>query len=426
MLVGGARSGKTFLLVRAVVARAMQHAGTRHAIIRARLNAVRNTIGLDTLPKVLALCFPGLNVRPLDNNTRWLFPNGSELWLLGLDDKERVDKILGFEFSTIYFNECSQIPWANAEIALTRLAQNVKGCTQRAYYDLNPTGKKHWTFRLFVEGKTPDGRRQLRNPKAYRWMRINPNDNRQNLSKEFLEELANGSARARKRFYEGEYSEDMEGALWSLDKIEQQRVEEIDPLDQEGKRLMAYLGIERIVVAVDPSGTTGAEETRSGDVGIIVAGRTAGGNAHGYVLQDATCNAHPSVWGKVVADLVDKWGADCVVAEANFGGAMVEFVLKGAAQFARYKAVTASRGKHVRAEPIAALSDQGRIHHCGRFDDLEDELCNMSADGYHGQLSPNRLDAMVWAFTELFGKSVVDADAEVVVGAVPMFSREPI
>lgn len=426
LLVGGARSGKTFLLVRAVVARAFQHAGTRHAIIRSRLNAVRNTIGMDTLPKVIASCFPGLTVKPLDNNTRWLLPNGSEIWLLGLDDKERVDKILGFEFATIYFNECSQIPWVNIETALTRLAQNVKGCRQRAYYDLNPTGNRHWTYRLFIEKKTVDGRRKLRTPEHYQWMRINPSDNRDNLTTEFLDELEHGSERRRKRFFTGEYSADLDGALWSIDKIEQNRIEEIDPLAPEGVALIEHLKIARIVVGVDPSGTSGDEDKRSNDIGIVVCGRQAGSKGKGFVLDDVTCNAHPSEWARVVATVVDKWKADCVAAEVNFGGAMVEFTLKSAAPFVRVKAVTASRGKHIRAEPIASIADEGRIQHCGRFDDLEDELCSMSADGYHGERSPNRLDAMVWAFTELFGKSIVSETAKVVVGAKPKFAEEPL
>lgn len=424
--MGGSRSGKTFLLTRSVCVRAHLYAGTRHAIIRNRLNAVRNTIGMDTLPKVLALCFPALHVRALDNYTRFVFPNGSEIWLLGLDDKERVDKILGFEFSTIYFNECSQISWTSAETALTRLAQNVPGCRQRAYYDLNPTGNRHWTYRLFIEKKTADGRRKQRRPEQFQWMKLNPADNVENLSKEYLEELENSGPRARKRFWEGEYTPEIDGALWTIERIEQNRELEIDPLSDQGQNDLKRLKISRIVVAVDPSGTTGDEEERSGDVGITVCGRQAGNKARGFLLDDRTGNHSPAQWARIVTELVDKWGADCIVAEKNYGGEMVRSTIKTANPYARVKLVTASRGKHIRAEPVAALSDEGRISHCGRFDDLEDELCNMSTDGYHGQLSPNRLDAMVWGFTELFEKSMVSSSAKVVTGKAPFFQREPV
>ena len=110
MLFGGSRSGKTFVLVRAVCLRAIKAPSSRHAIVRFRFNAVKNSIVMDTFPKVMALCFPGVKYEL--NKSDWYarFPNGSEVWFAGLDDKERTEKILGMEFVTIYSNECSQIP----------------------------------------------------------------------------------------------------------------------------------------------------------------------------------------------------------------------------------------------------------------------------------------------------------------------------
>jgi len=111
-LGGGSRSGKTFLLVRAVILRALKANDSRHAIFRYRFNAIKASIIFDTLPKVFKLCFPGLWSHCVLNKTDWFLtlPNGSEVWFGGLDDKERTEKILGQEYATIYFNECSQIP----------------------------------------------------------------------------------------------------------------------------------------------------------------------------------------------------------------------------------------------------------------------------------------------------------------------------
>ena len=126
MLFGGSRSGKTFLLVRAVCVRAIKAPKSRHAVLRFRFNAVKNSIVFDTFPKVMELCFPG--VKYSLNKSDWFatLANGSEIWFGGLDDKERTEKILGMEFATIYLNECSQIPYGSVETAITRLAQKVE------------------------------------------------------------------------------------------------------------------------------------------------------------------------------------------------------------------------------------------------------------------------------------------------------------
>ena len=145
-------------------------------------------------------------------------------------------------------------------------------------------------------------------------------------------------------------------------------------------------------------------------MGIVVAGLGIDGEA--YVLEDASVKAPPAVWGKVVVSCVDRWDADCVVAETNFGGAMVEAVVQAAASKAgvrvRYKEVKASRGKVVRAEPVAALYEQGKVHHVGAFPELEDQLAAITTLGYMGDGSPDRADAMVWAITEFFPRVTLE------------------
>ena len=120
------------------------------------------------------------------------------------------------------------------------------------------------------------------------------------------------------------------------------------------------------------------------------------------MLEDLTVSGGPSRWGQVVAQAYQRHGADRVVGESNYGGGMVEFTVRAADPNISYKAVRASRGKTVRAEPISALTELGKIKFVGRFDDLEDELCGFTQTGYIGEKSPNRADSFVWAMTELF------------------------
>jgi len=166
------------------------------------------------------------------------------------------------------------------------------------------------------------------------------------------------------------------GALWTRDNIEKSRVVKVETLS-------------RIVVGVDPSATSGGDEA-----GIITAGRT---KADYYTLSDDSIQGSPQVWATAAVTAYYKYNADLIVAEKNNGGEMVESVIKQVDQNVRVKLVWASRGKATRAEPISALSEQGRDHHVGSFPKLEDELCLWIP----GDISPNRLDAKVWAITEL-------------------------
>jgi hypothetical protein len=397
-LVGGVRSGKTVILIRQTLMRAIRAPKSRHAVLRYRANAVRASIWLDTLPKVAAMCFPEVKLSDHRQDGYVELPNGAQIWMSGLDEKDRVEKILGQEYLTIFFNECSQIPYSSVLVARTRLAQKIEGMEQRAYYDLNPVGKGHWTNKLFGDHKDPQTGFVLREPDLYKRMFLNPRDNAANLSPEFLAELEAMPERQRKRFYEGVYVDEVDGALWSLEGIEAAR---LDPADEP------LPDMRRIVVAVDPSGTRGDEDSRSDAVGIVVAG--LGVDGLGYILADLTCQLPPAKWGKVVVDAYNNWKADRVVAEGNFGGEMVRFVIQTADPIVPVELVTASRGKVVRAEPVSSLYDMGRVRHAGRFAELEDQMMGFSTAGYAGEKSPDRADAMVWALTDLMvsGNSMV-------------------
>lgn len=404
MLFGGSRSGKTFLLVRQVVVRALKAPKSRHAILRFRFNHVKASIVLDTFPKVMELAFPGTKYHVDKSDWFAQFENGSQIWFGGLDDKERTEKILGQEHATIYLNECSQIPQVSRDMAVTRLAQQVKQAVDgeeaalvpRMYYDCNPPSKGHWSYKMFVEKVDPETRKPHKRPDDYAWFQINPHDNAENLAAGYLETLNSLSARMRKRFLDGEFADATPNALFAEESIDKWRV--IDG------RLPDMV---RVVVGVDPSGS-GDEDTADNDaIGIVVGGLGTDGNA--YLLEDGTVKAGPATWGKVATSAFERHSADVVVGEVNFGGAMVQHVIQTARPRTPYKAVTASRGKVVRAEPFSALYEQGKVRHVGDFRELEDELLAFSTVGYTGSGSPNRADAWIWVLAELFPALVKSA-----------------
>lgn len=398
MLFGGSRSGKTFLLTRNVALRALKAPNSRHAVFRYRFNSVKASIVLDTFPKVMSVAFPGVGYKI--DKTDWYatMPNGAQIWFGGLDDKERAEKILGMEFVTIYLNECSQIPYASRNMALTRLAQTVdqviggrdaSPLKPRVYYDENPPSKAHWTYRLFVQKVDPETKTDLPNPDDYASFQINPRDNRENIAGDYIETLEGMSGRMRKRFLDGNFGEAVAGALFPDEVIETWRVNDGVIPD-----------MVRIVVAVDPSGSGDADNADNDAIGIVVAGLGTDGNC--YVLEDCTVKAGPATWGNVATSAFDRSQADCIVGETNYGGAMVKHVIDTARPRTPFRQVTASRGKVVRAEPFSALYEQGKVRHVGRFNDLEDELSSFTTYGYVGGDSPNRADALIWALAELF------------------------
>jgi phage terminase large subunit-like protein len=210
-------------------------------------------------------------------------------------------------------------------------------------------------------------------------------DNAANLNPAAIESLkANTPARLWRQEGEGEILEEAEGAIVTLEMIDAHRV----PTGGEPE-------MQRVVVGVDPSGT------KHGDAqGIIV--KAKGIDGHGYTLADRTCNLTPEGWGRRAVEAYHEFDADCIVVEVNYGGDMCEAVIRGIDPSVRVKKVHATKGKHVRFEPLGARYERGEEHHVGTFEQLEDELCAFTPDGYDRDDSPNRADAAVWASAELF------------------------
>jgi phage terminase large subunit-like protein len=217
-------------------------------------------------------------------------------------------------------------------------------------------------------------------------------DNRANLAPSFLaavEQRYAGSRLGRQEL-DGELLDDVPGALWSRQM-----------LDAHRKRLDdKHPPFRRIIVAIDPAAKASSDSDTSSETGIIVAG--LGDDGRGYLIDDRSCRLGPNGWAAVACSNYDFYEADAIVAEINQGGDMVESVIKAVNPRIKVIKVRATRGKTLRAEPISALYAQGRISHIGSFPALEDQMMQFTPFGIEGDGAADRVDALVWAFTELF------------------------
>ena len=298
LLFGGSRSGKTFLLVHAIVVRALKAAGTRHLIVRHRFAHAKSSIWYQTIPAVLAA--DGVTTK--QNKTDWFhtFKNGSEIWIGGLDDKERVEKILGNEYSTIYFNEVSQIAYEGIEVGLTRLAEK-SVLTNKAYYDCNPPSPLHWCHKMFIEGLNPKDGEPLKKPELYANMLMNPGDNAENLPEDYIEtRLETLSGRARRRFLLGEWVK-AEGVIYEA--FTEEHIVSLDEIPD----------IERYVVGLDFGLNMAA----------VLVGR-AGDNI--YIIDDmGAYNATASAFN---SEIDSRWTYDIVYCDPS-GGERIQEIAYG-------------------------------------------------------------------------------------------------
>lgn len=384
----GSRAGKTFEFVFDIVKRAAFTRGSRHAMIRKHFSEAKKYIWLDTLPNVLETCwYPPMKVKWNKSDYYITLPYvNSEIWIGGLDDKERADKILGGEYNTIYFCECSEISYESVVTALTRLAKKsftVRGreLVNKAYFDENPPGKSHWSYKMFFEHIDPITRGALPNIEKYARVHLKPEENVENLTKEYLQSLSTLTGNFKKRFHLGEFQDEIVGALWRENMINETRTKD-------------HPALARVVIAVDPAVSV---TSTSNETGITVEG--LGIDGHLYVLADLSGYYSPKEWADKVSFAYDKWQGDRVIGEVNNGGDLVESNITNARPDISVQKVHASRGKMKRAEPIAALYDRRLVHHVGQFVDLEYQMCNYTGDD--SDESPDRMDSLVWGLTAL-------------------------
>lgn len=220
-------------------------------------------------------------------------------------------------------------------------------------------------------------------------------DNAANMPQSFIREIEDkySGTRLGRQELEGEILDDIPGALWSREIIDNHRLREA-PED-----------LIRVVVSVDPAASAGEGSDETGIV-VVGLGRDQDGYARGYILEDGSLKGSPEEWARKAVSLYRKYSADKIVAEKNQGGDMVGAVIRAVDRSVPISLVHASRGKVIRAEPISALYEQGRVHHVGRFDKLEDQMCLFSVDNFRTPAlgSPDRVDALVWGLTDIFDK----------------------
>ena len=404
LLQGGARSGKTFLAIRAIIIRAFSYPRSRHLSLRLHRTSAEKYLWQQTLPAVVDKCFPDVGFVMNKSRLRLVCPNGSEYWFGGLDEGEKGEGLLGSDWNTIHYDELSEMPLELFLMSRTRLslktwnADRTKLCVNRSFSTINPTYKTSWVYRTFIDKFDVNLNLPMPEEQAERYNHysINPIDNIDNLSPEFLRELEGLNEVNRNRFLYGVWSDESKDALFKLRDINRARI----PTFEEAKKIH----YDKIVVAVDPAVTSG---NKSDWTGIVVVGwtkpdrndRRSSGDY--YVLEDCSIHGTPDEWAQRVFDAYVNWKADLVVGEVNQGGDLVEKNIRSVSRTIPFEKVFATRGKAVRAQPVVAACEQGRLHIVVCQPELEAEMTGWNPDS--GEPSPNRLDAMVWGVMSLMG-----------------------
>lgn len=372
---GGRGSGKSHHFAEQAVERCLMRHGSRGVCVREVQKTLKESAKRLIEDKIAEL---GVSAYFRIKSAEIETPGGGVILFQGMQDHtaESIKSLEGFDWAWV--EEAQTLSARSLEM----LRPTIRAPGSEIWFSWNPRSAGD-PVDAFLRGENP--------PPDSVVVRANYGDN-PFFPKELEAERAFDEQHRRERYghvWLGEYEPTAVGAIWDRVTIHNCRRDKAPEMG-------------RILVAVDPAASSeaGADET-----GIIVVGRGSEDN-HGYVLDDGTMKGTPHQWATRAVAMADRYGADAIVAEVNNGGEMVEHTIKTVRPSIRVIQVHATRGKHVRAEPIAALYPLGRVHHVGTFDKLEDQMCQMTAAGYEGDGSPDRLDAMVWGLTELFPQMV--------------------
>ncbi len=367
--LGGRGAGKTRAGAEWVRAR-VEEGCRRIAIVGANANDARYVM-VEGESGLLSVASPWLRAKYEPSKRLITWPNGA---IATLFSAEEPDMLRGPQHDTAWCDELAK--WTHLEAAWDNLQLGLR-IGQRPQQMVTTTPRALPVLKSLMQRSDSVITRST----SY--------DNRDNLAPAFFAHVISryDGTRFGRQEIDAEILDEIQGALWTRAMIDEALLSRNAPVPK----------MVRVVVGVDPSGTRGQDGRDS--VGIVVAGKAIDGRC--YVMDDWTCSLSPAGWGRRVAEAVAQHQADCVVAEENFGGAMVESVLLAAQVGTRIKMVHASHGKIARAEPISALYEQGRVGHASAFMALEDQFCAFTVDGYLGKGSPDRADAAIWALTEL-------------------------
>lgn len=401
---GPSRSGKSAILTALIVNRARAYPGTKHAIFRKTLRSCHSHLFHGTFPEVMDMIYPtwqrDIVSRIAKSDNVIEFHNGSKIFFEGLDPT-RIDKVLGAQYATAWINECNEIDdYEIVQQLASRMADsgqlvnngkpvfNDDGSPVMSrslmLFDCNPDLKSDWEHRTFIDHCHPTSGKPFKEHTKPKWrsLFLPAQENAGNLEATYLEDLAeryDGSPNMESRFLIGQWRDDNPNALFRKSMFKYKEV---------SKDFLV-----RIIVAVDPAGTSG---NNSDYTGIVVVG--LGWDNHAYVLEDASVKGTPEKWAAEVAKMYDKWDADLVVAEKNYGGEMVEHTIRTHRRNIPIKMVSATRGKIIRAEPVQMLYLKGQVFHTDCHKELEGQMCDYKEGT---KKSPDRMDALVWGLTEL-------------------------
>lgn len=367
---GGRGSGKSHFFATLGVAKALSKPRFRLLCVREVQKSLKDSAKRLIEDKIAALGVGGrFDVKQSEIGT----PGGGVISFVGMMDhtSESVKSLEGYDAAWI--EEAQSLSARSLEL----LRPTIRAPGSEIWATWNPRNASDPIDQL-LRGPTPPADAIVR--------RVNYSDNPFFPAELDAERLLDQRAKPDRyaHIWLGEYEPVAVGAIWDRATLHAQRRAEVPPL-------------ARIVVAIDPAVSS---QPGSDEHGIVVVGQ--GQDGRGYVLSDETMRGTPHAWATRAVAAMDRWGADAIVIERNQGGDMCRHTLHSVRPYVRVIDVTATRGKHVRAEPIAALYQLGRVSHVGTFDRLEAQMCQMTAAGYEGDGSPDRVDALVWGLTELF------------------------
>ena len=394
ILTGGRGSGKSFALATGL-ATAIQDPGYTVLYTRWTMASARDSIIPEFRDKIDRLGIYGMTEGVQDIT----HIGGSRILFRGIKTSQgtQTAKLKSLQGVNVWvLDEAEEMP---SEEVFDTIDLSIRDQRRPCHIilSLNPALRTHWIYRRwFANSTVPPGKCGIDEAKNVTYIHTDYRDNISNLPADFVklaEECRTNNMLRYQHIWLGQWVDQREGALWSWESINGQRVEK-----------GALPDMARIVVAVDPAITSRAT---SDETGIVVAGKGVDGRF--YVLADISGRFPPLDWAQKAVNGFHAYKADKIVAEINQGGDMVEQTIRQVDRVASYVGVHASRGKVTRAEPIAALYAQGLVSHVGIFRDMEAEM--LTYCGYDSDASPNRLDALVWALSELSGAEQVASSA---------------
>lgn len=369
---GGRGSAKSHFFAELAIERCLMYPGTRIVCVREVQRSLKESVKRLLEDKIMQFEV-GSSFNVLSDGIGT--PGGGVILFQGMQDHtaESIKSLEGFDIADV--EEAQTLTTRSLEM----LRPTIRKPGSELWFAWNPRNETDPVDEL-LRGKSP--------PEGAVVVRANWRDNPWFPAELELERLHDYKHNPQRyaHIWEGEYEPQAIGAIWDRATLNRNRRDQAPDMS-------------RVLISVDPPISS---EPRSDEAGIIAGG--LGVDKHGYVLGDYSCRGTPREWAERAIDAYDLHEADAIVAEVNQGGEMVANTIHSIRPGVKVIEVRATRGKHIRAEPISALYGLDRINHVGAFPELEAQMCLMTAEGYQGDGSPDRVDALVWLFTELFPK----------------------